>query len=88
MKYVISDSEFTPIVVIGNDNTGHTNLADVFLNGVASAGHFCIVNGRVHVYGKSIGLGIGPKPRDVEILEAYLGLDEANRLTEIPEWAK
>ncbi len=89
MKYVISDSVNKPMVVIGGDGTFHADLQKGFGVGmVASAGHFCIVNGRVHTYGKSIGLHIGRKPGDVELLEAELGLDDRNRLTEIPHYAK
>lgn len=86
MKYVISDSEFEPIIVIGNTN--HADLAKAFRNRVGSAGHFVIVNGRVHTYGRSIGIGIGTSERDAKLLEAYLNLDEANRLVVIPEYAK
>ena len=88
MKYVISDSEFTPVVVIGNNETSHTDLRKCFLNHVLGAGFFCIVNGRVHTYGKSEGLGIAPSPKDANLLECYLGLDDQNKLTEVPDYVK
>lgn len=74
MKYIITDSEFQPAIVIGHD-VGHQDLKkSVPHSRIAGAGHFEIIDGKVQVYGKSIGLGIGPSERDASLLAAHLGL--------------
>lgn len=74
MKYVISDSEFEPVVVIGNREVSHLALRSAFPGRVGGAGHFDIEDGKVVVYGKSIGLDMEAKDSDAEILAAYLHL--------------
>lgn len=72
MKYIIFGSEFDPTVLIGNCN--HQILGEAALRNrkPRSAGHVRIVNGKVEVFGESIGYDIKAKPEDAEIIEHYL----------------
>lgn len=75
MKYIIGGDEFQPRVIIGN--TMHSALAETVLGKYRkprSAGHMKIVDGKVEVYGKSIGFGIEAKPEDAIIISRFLGI--------------
>lgn len=75
MKYIIGGGEFEPKVIIGN--TMHSILAETILGKYrkpGSAGYMKIVNGKVEVYGKSIGFGIEAKPEDAIIISRFLGI--------------
>lgn len=75
MKYIITGSEYEPTVILGNRN--HETLAESVCGKYrkpCSAGHFKIVNGKVEVYGGSIGYDIDAKPEDAEIIQHELGL--------------
>lgn len=74
MKYIITDSEFQPAIVIGHD-VSHSNLKlSVPYSRISGAGEFEVKDGVVRTYGKSIGLGIEPAKRDASLIAAYLGL--------------
>lgn len=73
MKYVISKSEYEPIVILGN--TFHSELSKAFIGGVKSAGHMRITEGKVEVYGKSVGLNLEAKPEDAHIISVFLGIN-------------
>lgn len=73
MKYIITDSEFQPEIVIGHD-VGHERLTKSIIGRVAGAGHFRIEDGKVKTYGDSIGLNKRPEKRDASLLATYLGL--------------
>ena len=77
MKYVIGGSEFEPCIVIGiGRGVLHAELAKSFVGRPKGAGHMRIVNGKVEVFGKSIGYDIEAKEEDAEIIGSYLGLHE------------
>ena len=73
MKYVRFGSEFEPRIYMGND-TMHAELAKADAGHPVSAGHFEIKEGKVRVFGKSIGLNLKPEERDAEFISSILGL--------------
>ena len=73
MKYVISDSEWEPIIILGNQF--HSELVKAIGMGrIGGAGHFKIVDGKVETYGESIGLNMKPREEDAELIRIHLGL--------------
>lgn len=73
MKYIITDSEFQPAIVLGHD-VSHADLKKSVIGRVASAGEVRVEDGLVRTYGKSIGLGMVPDKRDASLIATYLGL--------------
>lgn len=73
MKYVI-DKQGN--IALGSLTTMHRNLLDALGSGsrIASAGHCIIRDGRITVFGESIGFGILAKPEDAATIEAHLGI--------------
>lgn len=76
MKYLITDSEFTPQIVMGYD-IFHADLRKAFYSErarLSGGGHFEVKDGLVRTYGKSEGLNIYPAQRDASLIAAYLGI--------------
>lgn len=78
MKYVITQtSEFNPVRVALIDEHGfHADLGEAIFGQVVGAGHMKVVNGKVEVYGSSIGLGMVSKDEDAGIIAAHLGITQ------------
>lgn len=76
-RYVRFGGEENYTIVIGGGYyglPGHAELSKTNRAKVTSAGFFEIKDGKVEVYGKSVGLGIGPSEGDAEAIQSFLGL--------------
>lgn len=67
MKYIITDKGE---VAVGKGF--HADLAHSLQGKVVSAGHYEVENGKVRVYGASIGYEINAKPEDAQAIETFL----------------
>lgn len=72
MKYVITDDHKVGLI---HERALHADLAEGLYGQVTGAGYMRVENGRVKVWGNSIGYGINAKDSDVPILEAALGIE-------------
>lgn len=75
MKYVITDNHKVALI----DNSGfHADLGEALFGQVTGAGYMRIENGRVKVFGNSVGYGITAKDSDAEIIEKHLDIEQGN----------
>ncbi len=70
MKYVITSHNNFAI----GCGAYHQDLAKGLTGNVVSAGYMKFVDGKIKVYGNSVGYMIDSKPEDAKLLEELLGI--------------
>lgn len=85
-KYIVGELTVPAGSVLGAgafpEYVEHVHMAKTFEPGednLISAGFFQVVDGQVHPYGESVGLGLASRPEDALSIAKAIGLDPRSR---------
>lgn len=85
-KYIVGELPNATTTVLGAvvfpEYVEHVHMSKVFEPGednLISAGFFQVIDGEVHPYGESVGLGLASRPEDAQIIAKAIGLHPRSR---------
>jgi hypothetical protein len=85
-KYIVGELTVPAGSVLGAvafpEYVEHAHMAKAFEPGednLISAGFFQVIDGEVHPYGESVGLGLASRPEDAQIIAKAIGLHPRSR---------